>query len=354
MPIDPDATPETSALYDFLRRSAPGPTLFGHQDALAYGVSWKGFHEFRTDVHDVSGHHPAVFGWDIGKIGPRPSNLDLVNFRHMRFWMREVYRRGGINTVSWHANNFMGGDAWAVGTPTVAAILPGGSHHQAYRDKLELIAGFLRKVTSGPPDYTPVPIIFRPFHEHTGSWFWWGKPYVSAAQYKALWRFTVAYLRDEQALHHLLWCYSTDIVDDEAEYLEYYPGDDDVDILGLDDYHDLGEQENTKKLTDRLGMLVRIAESKGKVAALTETGYEAVPKADWWTESLLKSILADPVASRIAWVLVWRNDNVKHHYAPYPGHSSAADFQRFAEDPHVWMLDELPVIYPDRSSGISW
>ena len=219
MPIDPNATPETSALYDFLRRSAPGPTLFGHQDALAYGVSWKGFHEFRTDVHDVSGHHPAVFGWDIGKISPRPSNLDLVNFRHMRFWMREVYRRGGINTVSWHANNFMGGDAWAVGTPTVAAILPGGSHHQAYRDKLELIAGFLRKVTSGPPDYTPIPIIFRPFHEHTGSWFWWGKPYASAAQYKALWRFTVAYLRDEQGLHHLLWCYSTDIVDDEAEYL---------------------------------------------------------------------------------------------------------------------------------------
>ncbi|TXF88413.1 beta-mannosidase [Neolewinella aurantiaca] len=346
MPIDHNATPATRALYDFLLRNAKGPTLFGHQDALAYGVNWKDFHEFRTDVHDVSGKHPAVFGWDIGKIGPRPSNLDLVDFRQMRFWMREVYRRGGINTVSWHANNFLGGDAWAVGTPTVAAILPGGSHHQAYRDKLELIAGFLRKVSSGPPDYLPVPIIFRPFHEHTGHWFWWGKPHASSAEYIRLWRFTVRFLRDEQQLHHLLWCYSTDIVDNETEYLEYYPGDDFVDILGLDDYHDVGEKEDTKRLTARLNMLVGLAERKGKVAALTETGYEATPKPDWWTQSLLKSIVADPVASRIAWALVWRNDNKQHHYAPYPEHLSAEDFKVFAANEEVMMLDELPVIYP--------
>jgi mannan endo-1,4-beta-mannosidase len=271
----------------------------------------------------------------------------------MRFWIREAYRRGGINTVSWHANNFLGGDAWAVGTPTVAAILPGGSHHQLYLDKLELIASFFRKVTTGPPNYTPIPIIFRPFHEHTGSWFWWGKPHASAAQYKALWQFTVAFMRDDQGLHHLLWCYSTDIVDTEAEYLEYYPGDRFVDILGLDDYHDLGEQENTENLTQRLRMLVQLAESKGKVAALTETGYEAIPKADWWTASLLKSIVADPIASRIAWALVWRNDNEKHHYAPYSGHSSAEDFRRFAANPNVWMLDELQKIDPAPPSGLS-
>lgn len=349
MPIDQNATPATRALYDFLKRSASGPTLFGHQDALAYGVHWKDFNEFRTDVHDVCGKHPAIFGWDIGKIGPRPSNLDLVDFRHMRFWMREVFRRGGINTVSWHANNFLGGDAWAVGTPTVAAILPGGSHHQAYRDKLELIAGFLRKVTTGPPDYQPVPIVFRPFHEHTGDWFWWGKPHASAEQYIELWHFTVGFLRDEQGLNHLLWCYSTDIVDTPADYLEYYPGDDFVDILGLDDYHDLGEQEHTERLTERLRMLVQLAEAKGKVAALTETGYETIPKADWWTGSLLKSILADPVAARIAWMLVWRNDNMKHHYAPYPGHGSEVDFLKFAKNTEVMMLEELPAVY---SSGI--
>lgn len=345
MPIDPDATPATAALYDFLKRSAAGPTLFGHQDALAYGVHWKDFHEFRTDVHDVCGQHPAVFGWDIGKIGPRPSNLDLVDFRHMRFWMREVFRQGGINTISWHANNFLGGDAWAVGTPTVAAILPGGSHHEAYRAKLGLIADFFRKVTTGPPNYQPIPIIFRPFHEHTGNWFWWGKPHASAEEYKALWRFTVSFLRDEQELHHLLWCYSTDIVDTEAEYLEYYPGDEYVDILGLDDYHDLGEKEHTERLTNRLRMLVQIAELKGKVAALTETGYESVPKKDWWTGSLLKGILVDPVAARIAWALVWRNDNVKHHYGPYRGHTSAEDFRQFASAPEVLMLGGLPAVY---------
>ena len=157
-------------------------------------------------------------------------------------------------------------------------------------------------------------------------------------------------MRDGQQLHHLLWCYSSDIVDDEAAYLEYYPGDDFVDILGLDDYHDLGENEHTSRLTARLRMLVRLAETKGKVAALTETGYEAIPKADWWTGSLLKGILADPVAARIAWALVWRNDNVKHHYAPYPGHVSAEDFRRFAESPEVRMLDGLGPVYRQEES----
>lgn len=345
MPSNPRSTPQARSLLRHLQGLATKSTLFGHQDALAYGVDWKNWHEFRTDVHDVCGRHPAVFGWDLGKIGPEPSNIDLVDFRDMRFWMREVYRRGGINTVSWHANNFLGGDAWATGTPTVAAILPGGSHHDALLEKLDLIADFFGKVNSGPPDFTPIPIIFRPYHEHTGDWFWWGKPHTSVDEFLALWQFTYEYFTEVKKLHQLLWCYSTDIVDSYGQYLEYYPGDNYVDILGLDDYHDLGRTGQTKNLTRRLKMLVEIAESKNKVPALTETGFEGIPKANWWTRNLLAGIQADPIAARIAWALVWRNADARHHYAPYPGHASEEDFRTFTANPAISLLDDLPELY---------
>jgi mannan endo-1,4-beta-mannosidase len=92
-------------------------------------------------------------------------------------------------------------------------------------------------------------------------------------------------------------------------------------------------------------MLVEMAEERGKVSAFTETGLESIPEENWWTERLLQYIKADPVAARIAWVMVWRNARPNHHYAPYPGHISAPDFQKFCEDPLILMEGKLPKMY---------
>jgi mannan endo-1,4-beta-mannosidase len=88
-----------------------------------------------------------------------------------------------------------------------------------------------------------------------------------------------------------------------------------------------------------------MAEARGNIAALTETGLEGIPEADWWTNRLLKYIKADPAASRIAWLLVWRNARENHHYAPYPGHLSAPDFVGFANDPMILMQRNVPKLY---------
>ena len=88
-----------------------------------------------------------------------------------------------------------------------------------------------------------------------------------------------------------------------------------------------------------------MAEARGKVAAFTETGLERIPEESWWTGRLLRHIKADPVATRIAWVLVWRNARPEHHYAPYPGHLSAADFVEFCRDPLILMEGQLPKLY---------
>ncbi len=344
--VDSNASRKTRALYQNLKKLSSDQIMFGHQDDLAYGVMWKEWHEKRSDINDVCGNFPAVFGWDIGKLGKNDTNIDAIPFENMKGWMLEAYKMGGINTISWHVDNFLTkGDSWDVGENVVAAVLPGGEKHDIYKQRLDVLADYFKSLKKGFLIKHNIPIVFRPFHEHTGEWFWWGQPHCTPEEYKELWRFTVDYLKDEKKVHNLIYCYSTDIFGDKDHYLECYPGDDYVDILGLDDYHDVNPENDPSELTRRLRLLVELAEEKGKIAAFTETGFETIPMANWWTEHLLKNIKSDPVATKIAWVLVWRNANPEHHYAPYPGHISAPDFVKFSRDSTIIMEEQLPKMY---------
>ena len=83
---------------------------------------------------------------------------------------------------------------------------------------------------------TLIPVVFRMYHEHTGAWFWWGSKQCTPEEYKQLWIMTVEYLRDKKNVHNLLYAYSPSETKNEAEYLERYPGDEYVDIVGYDCY----------------------------------------------------------------------------------------------------------------------
>ena len=78
-----------------------------------------------------------------------------------------------------------------------------------------------------------IPVIFRPFHELNGSWFWWGGKNCTPEEIKQLYRFTVAYLRDQKNVHNLLYAYNTDRFTTKEDYLERYPGDEWVDITRI-------------------------------------------------------------------------------------------------------------------------
>ena len=346
--VDPDATAETRNLFANLQRLAPDHVMFGHQDDLAYGVGWKR-EAGRSDVRDVTGSYPAVYGWELGDLENGVAmNLDDVAFEDMKDWIREGFERGGMITLSWHMDNpVTKGSSWDT-TSAVFSILPGGENHDLYVSWLDRFADFARDLRIGE---TFIPVVFRPFHEHTGGWFWWGAGHLSPEEYVALWRFTVEYLRDEQDLHHLLYAYSTDVFRDEAHYLEHYPGDDYVDILGFDDYHSLNSEETLPQLHERLRTVVRLADERDKVAAMTETGSNGIPDPDWWTTRMLNAFTEDDQTRGIAWVLVWRNFNEEHHFAPYAGHTSADDFVRFYESDVILFGDELPDLYvqPDES-----
>lgn len=338
MPFD-NLTPETKNLFNNLKLISSKGFMFGHQDDVAYGVGWTGG-TFNSDVQKVCGDYPAVFGWDIGHIDST-ENIDKVPFNDMKRWMIEVFNRGGINTVSWHERNILtGGSAWDT-TRVVDKILPGGELNKRFNAQLDKVATLFNSLVNG--DGIKIPVVFRPFHEHNGSWFWWGANPCPEEQYKALFRYTVNYLRNEKKANNILFCYSTDAFDSKEEYLKRYPGDKYVDILGFDDYKSIRTDESRSILVKRLQTVHNLANEKGKVAVFSETGYESVSMDDWWTNILLKGIKAANV--NIAWVLVWRNANTTHHYAPYPGHASVKSFLEFKKDTSTFFLNDIPNMY---------
>ncbi|HPQ98803.1 MAG TPA: glycosyl hydrolase [Saprospiraceae bacterium] len=335
---------QTQNLFENLRKLAKTNVLFGHQDDLAYGVHWKK-ERHRSDIKDVCGDYPALFGWEIGHIGQSEFSLDTVWFKDMRKWIQEAYHLGGVNTISWHLNNpCTGGSSWD-NTDCIHDILPGGAYHQIYLEQLEAVGDFIGSLHTGFLSGQRIPVIFRPFHEHSGGWFWWGKGHTSAEDYKTLYRFTVDYLRKDRGLDNVLICYSPDVVADTTAYLEFYPGDDYVDIMGLDDYRDVGQRDRAAELTRRLHFLVELAESHGKIPVLSETGFNEIPDSNWWTEVLWSAIASDPVACRIAYLMVWRNARTNHHFGPFKGHPSANDFIKFVQEPQVLTVSELPDLY---------
>jgi len=353
MPVltDPDATYETKALFLNLDRLRHNHVLFGHQDALAYGVYWRG-EAGRSDVKEVTGSYPAVYGWDIGHIElGKTENLDRVNFDEMRRHIQDAYRRGGIITISWHLDNpYTGASSWDE-TPTVEHILPGRSHHADFLIYMHRMADFLASLTDDKG--RPIPIIFRPWHEHTGFWFWWSGQYTKDDEYVQLWRFTVEFLRDERNIHHLLYAYSPSNTGFESTW-DYYPGDEWVDIIGIDDYFMMRTGEDREAdivgFSNKLREVVLEAEKRGKIPAFTETGIETIPDPLWFTDFLLRGIMSDEITKRIAYVLVWRNSNnatdrQDHFYVPYPGHPAAADFQAFYAHPFTKFESDLPNMY---------
>lgn len=329
MPSDKKATKETQNLYRNLKKLANKGFMFGHQDDLAYGVKWK-YEEGRSDINDVTGDYPAIYGWELGHLEmDMLVNLDSVPFVRMQQLIRQGYKRGSVITISWHLNNPLSGkSAWEPAQGTVASILPGGIKHELFKSWLDKVAFFMKGLKGERGEQ--IPIIFRPFHELNGNWFWWGGKNCTEKEFKELWVFAVNYLRDKKNIHHLLYAYNTDRFSSRDEYMTKYPGNEWVDIIGFDIYQRNSANEKFIQDADKmLSTLEKIAEEKNKIPALTEFGGN-LSDSNWWTGTFLKAI----GRHKISYVLGWRNAGKKangefEYYVPYIGEKSAADFIKF-------------------------
>ena len=182
--------------------------LFGHQHATEYGHGWYGDAN-RSDVKSVTGSHPAVIGVDFSGLSGRPDSLVQRTRKELEKTIADTYDRGGVTTISWHfINPASGGGFYWVDTiskPAVKLIIPGGTHHDEYKKILTTVAG-LANSTKGK-DGKLVPMIFRPYHEFDGDWFWWGRAHCTIDEFKSLWRFTVGYLRDSLHVHNFIYAF---------------------------------------------------------------------------------------------------------------------------------------------------
>ena len=345
--VDMHATAKTQALFHCMMTNLGKGIMVAHQDDAAYGHTWYG-KAGGSDVKEVTGDYPAIAGWELGhlEIGS-PYNLDSVYFTDMKRLIREVYDRGGINTISWHGDNIVTGkNAWDCGQDSVVrSILPGGNNHTKFLTWLDRLSVFFHDLKDVKGEL--IPVIFRMFHEHTGSWFWWGAKQCTPDEYNELYRMTVKYLRDTKHVHNLLYAFSPADVTTEQEYLLRYPGDDWVDILGFDTYaFGTGRKDidlYKQKMTAGLSIVTKYAAKTGKIPVMAETGMEGIKLTDYFTRILLPTI--QPY--KISYILFWRNafNNPNHFYVPYAGHASAADFKKFTDTPGIILNKEISSMY---------
>jgi len=279
-PIDPLATPETVALFQNMYYMAGNKWMTAKQDDMVTGYTGsqgdaqratgvpantatnEGPTASHTDMSNSKGQygkHGAVQGMDLGylelkgefsQFGPmdaasldgRPArypaggrgpfygydgrNIDGARWNDMVMFAVESYQHGSINTWSWHETNPVtyGGyssnvyrDGMWVGHPGTAGdmVLPGGELNARYQARLDSIVEFNEDVTAANGG-TPVPVLWRPYHEHSGDWFWWGiddmerkfQP-LTYENFSDLWKYMQSYLMDH-GVHNFIYEISPD------------------------------------------------------------------------------------------------------------------------------------------------
>jgi len=202
----------------------------------------------------------------------------------------EYARLGGIVSLSVHMNNPQtGGPAWDANIDLAEVLRPGSVAGRDWRRQLSLIADGLEAFKEAN-----VPVLFRPYHEMDGRWFWWGG---NPEQYKRLWRETFQYLARQRELNHLLWVYSPS---HRGDQLKHYPGDRWVDVVGFDAY--------TSDLTGATKAYRQLL-TTGKPVGITEYGpidgqpRPGAPPFDW---SLMATWLAEDFP-KVTFFMAWRD-----------------------------------------------
>ena len=345
--VDKNATRETKALYANLWAIQSDGFMFGHHDDLWYGRKWYNEQD-RSDTRDVVGDYPAVFSFDVAEImDDRHESPENAIRRKVAI---EAYNRGEVLLACAHLNNpLTGGDAWDNSSKVVVQEIlnEGSATNIKYKGWLDRMAAFALNLKGA--DGKLIPIIFRPYHEHTQDWSWWGRSCTTQSEFIALWQFTVTYLRDTKKVHNLIYAISPQIdsVQGRDNLLFRWPGNEYVDFLGMDSYHGL----NAVTLTTNLNTLSRLSKELKKPCGVTETGVEGiqrdgVPEKNYWTQQILSPVTGQSVSM----IVMWRNkydpsESGNHFFSVFKGHASEVSFLQLYNSPLSYFSDDLPDMY---------
>lgn len=218
---NPTPSREAVALFDYLKDSYRNKTLTGQQESM-----WMPdgpLHELNFIAKNTGAKAPAILGLDyLNHLNK--SEVDGVTQRAADWYLT----KGGIPTICWH---------W--GAPTIGqgydnskkafdinkALTEGTTENLAMMKDLDVVAAELTKLRD-----KGVPVLWRPFHEFTGTWFWWGMG--GSEGFKKLWIKMYNYYTIDKGLNNLVW-----VLGYTGEpKVTYYPGDQYVDIAAADTY----------------------------------------------------------------------------------------------------------------------
>lgn len=341
---DASATAETKALYSNLWAIQGKAWMFGHHDDLMYGRKWYNV-QGKSDTKDVCGDYPAVYSLDFAQIMDDRAESSSEENAIRRRCVIEAYDRGMVITACAHLNNpLTGGDSWDnSSSEVVKQILEEGSATNAkFNSWLDALADFANNLKGS--DGKIIPVIFRPFHEHTQTWSWWGKSCATEAEFKALWQYTVRYLRDRKSVHSFIYAISPqmDNAKKEDDFVFRWPGDEWVDFIGMDCYQGI----NNSVFLNNLKVMQKVSQAKLKPCGVTETGVEGFSAKDYWVTNI-----AAPMAGRkVALLVTWRNkydpsEEGKHYFSVFPGHVSEKSFIEMYKRSDTAFCEDLPDMY---------
>jgi mannan endo-1,4-beta-mannosidase len=350
--LDSLATKETKALYANLWEIQKKGFMFGHHDDLWYGRKW--YNEpGRSDTKDVCGDYPAVFSVDFGPIMDDRclTETGISENTIRRRVILEAYKQGEVIMACMHLNNpLTGGDSWDNSrNDVVKEILTDGSEvNIRFKTWLNRLASFLLNLRGDNGEL--IPIIFRPFHEHTQTWSWWGSSCTTQKDFIDLWQFTVKYLRDGKGVHNFIYAISPqmDTPKTKNDFLYRWPGNEYVDFIGMDCYQ--GLDPNT--FTTNMYELSKLSKELNKPCGVTETGVKGIcysdgsPVKDYWT----KQILTPALGQTISMIVMWRNaydpaEEGQEFYSVFKDHASESNFLIFYKNSITFFSNDLPNMY---------
>lgn len=347
---DPDASNSAKALYAYLQGlTESDQVLFGHQNDVSRSVG----NNDLGDVKDVTGSVSGIFGIDsLALFGSEAGGTDAASaLQNSIDYSKEAAKNGAIVTLSTHMPNFTNAkikknadgtydfyncdfnEAKDLSGDSLKKILPGGEKNDVFNAYLDTIAAYANAL-----EKENIPVIFRPFHENTGGWFWWGTSNTTES-YKSLYAYTRDYL-ESKGVHNMLYVYSPNgPLETEAEYMSRYPGDAYVDILAFDYYNDFNTYpaESDTSFFDHLDQTCQVvsslAKQHNKLAAISETGVRVMKKDGSDNEGLLvKNNPVSEAKSGVNWYqkvndiakendmpyyMVWANFSDTNFYVPY-------------------------------------
>jgi mannan endo-1,4-beta-mannosidase len=329
--VDTSATTETQALYTQLQAAQGNYIYFGQHDFILYTNGSETNTDYTlSESYRICGKLPYLMGvnWQVDE-GEFPAIKTNAIKLH-------VSKGGFIMVCSIPERNLVtDGDSKDKTGDPVVNILPGGTARAKYLAILDCFVNWCNSNKDNNGNL--IPIIFRPYHEASGNWFWWGITGCTDAQYISLWQDMVVYLRDTKGLHNLIFCYSPDWSRSQDDR---YPGDDYVDIIADDEYPDISGGTDNGTVQDIITNYQAASDfaiARGKLFAIAEglRKLSTNPLIDYWTTYYLNPILADSKAKKASFIAVWTSPSWGAVY----GRSDAYSFCDMTHNSKLYMLD---------------